>query len=72
VIAFEDSELNEWLMRTIEEGHGQFLSALAEAAVVACPEDYSLVRPVLISLKRKYCLIDSSVRKPDARSKAGT
>ena len=71
MIAFEDSELNEWLMRTIEEGPGQFLSALAEAVVVACPEDYSLVRPVLISLKRKYCL-GSSLRKPDARSKAGT
>jgi hypothetical protein len=56
VIAFDDTELNEWLMQAIEEGSGQFLPALAEAAVIACAEDYFLVRPVLINLKRKYCV----------------
>jgi hypothetical protein len=54
VIAFEDTELAEWLMQAIEERFGQFLTALAEAATIACPEDYFLVRPVLIALKRKY------------------
>jgi hypothetical protein len=54
VIAFDDTELNEWLMQAIEEGSGQFLPALAEAAVIACAEEYCLVRPVLINLKRKY------------------
>jgi len=34
VIAFDDTELNEWLMQAIEEGSGQFLPALAEAAVI--------------------------------------
>jgi hypothetical protein len=31
-----------------------FPATLAEAAADACAEDYSLVRPVLIDLKRKY------------------
>ena len=34
MIAFDDTELNEWLMQAIEEGSGQFLPALAEAAVI--------------------------------------
>jgi hypothetical protein len=53
VIAFDDKELNEWLMQATEERTGQFLPALAEAAVIACAEDYCLGRPVLIDLKRK-------------------
>jgi hypothetical protein len=56
MIAFEDDELNEWLIEAVADGCGQFLPALAEAAVVACAEDYSLVRPMLIDLKRKYRL----------------
>lgn len=60
VIAFDDTELNEWLMQAIEESSGQFLPALAEAAVVACAEDYFLVRPVLIDLKRKYTSVRTS------------
>ena len=60
LIAFEDTELNEWLIEAIADGSGQFLPALAEAAVVACAEDYSLVRPVLIDLKRKYCFANSA------------
>jgi hypothetical protein len=52
LIAFEDGELSEWLINTIEDAPGQFLSALAEAAVIARAEEYYLVRPVLIHLKR--------------------
>ena len=56
VIAFEDSELIEWLIEQVVEGSGGFLSALAETTIAACPEDYSLLRPALMSLKRKYLL----------------
>jgi hypothetical protein len=63
VIAFDDTELNEWLMQAIEEGSGQFLPALAEAAVIACAEDYCLVRPVLIDLKRKYSFASPAGRQ---------
>jgi hypothetical protein len=59
LIAFEDNELNEWLIEAIADGTEQFLPALAEAAVVASDEDYSLVRPVLIDLMRKYRLASS-------------
>ncbi|MGB7438659.1 MAG: hypothetical protein WBR26_03820 [Candidatus Acidiferrum sp.] len=62
MIAFEDSELHEWLMQVIEEDSGQFLAALAEAAVTACPEDYSLVRPALMDLRDKYCFVSSSAQ----------
>jgi hypothetical protein len=64
VIAFEDSELSEWLIQAIEEDPGQFLRALAEAAVIACPEDYCLVRPVLIRLKRRYGFSEASAKEP--------
>jgi hypothetical protein len=64
MIAFDDSELSEWLMQAIDEDSGQFLRALAEAAVIACPEDYCLVRPVLIRLKRKYGFSEASAKEP--------
>jgi hypothetical protein len=72
MIAFDDPELNEWLMQAIEEGSGQFLSALAEAALIACAEDYLLVRPVLISLKRTYGFASPAARYPaDGDSREG-
>ena len=61
--AFDDSELSEWLIQSIEEAPSQFLRALAEAAVTACPEDYSLVRPGLVRLKRKYCLASAPAKE---------
>jgi hypothetical protein len=70
LIAFEDNELNEWLIEAIADSSGQFLPALAEAAVVACAEDYSLVRPVLIDLKRKYRFA-SSARETDYATTSG-
>ena len=63
VIALEDNELNEWLIQAIEEGSTGFISALAEAVVIACPEDYLLVRPVLMSLKGKYRSMGLSVKE---------
>src|SRR5580700_4674005 len=71
-IAFDDAELNEWLMQAIEEGSGQFLPALAEAALMACAEDYLLVRPVLINLKRKYSFASPAGRyQADGDSREG-
>jgi hypothetical protein len=54
LIAFEDTELNDWLMDLIADGSGSFLSTLAEAVVTADAEDYSIIRPRLIELKRKH------------------
>lgn len=71
MIAFEDSELSEWLIQAIEEGPGQFLRALAEAAVIACPEDYCLVRPVLIRLKRKYGFSEASAEESGPPTRDG-
>ena len=60
VIAFDDAELNEWLLQAIEENNGEFISAMAEAVVMACAEDYTLVRPALMRLKRKYRVVSST------------
>jgi hypothetical protein len=55
LIAFDDTEVSDWLMDLIEDGSKNFLSAFAEAVVTADAEDYSVIRPGLIELKRKYC-----------------
>ena len=60
VIAFDDAELNEWLLQAIEENRGEFLSSLAEAMLSAGAEDYTLVRPALMRLKRKYRVVNST------------
>jgi hypothetical protein len=52
--AFDDRELSEWVMTLGEERSGHFLCALAEAVMKADPEDYSVIRPALMNLKRKY------------------
>jgi len=54
VAAFEDRMLNGWLLELIAEQSPSFLSFLAEAVVTASPEDYSLIRPGLFDLKRRY------------------
>jgi len=53
-IAFDDSELRDWLIDLIEDGSQEFLRALAEAVLTADAEDYVVIRPVLIDLKRKH------------------
>ena len=55
LIAFDDTEVSDWLMDLIEDGSKNFLSAFAEAVVTADAEDYSVIRLGLIELKRKYC-----------------
>ncbi len=70
MIAFEDAELNDWLIQAIEEGPGQFLPALAEAVVTASPEDYSLLRPALMSLRRRYCFVSANPITKTTRSRS--
>lgn len=66
-IAFDDAELNEWLMQAIEESSEQFLPALAEAALVACAEEYCLLRPALINFKRRYSFASPAERQTKQR-----
>jgi hypothetical protein len=54
LIAFDDKELSAWVMRLGEERSGRFLFALAEAVMKADADDYSLIRPALLDLKRKH------------------
>jgi len=74
LIAFDDSELSNWLMDLIEVQPRKFLGALAEAVVAADAEDYRLIRPALVTLKHKYCSADkespvySQLNRPKTRS----
>jgi hypothetical protein len=52
--AFEDDELRNWLMECIVNGSENFLCAVAEAAVAANAEDYLVIRPALLALRRKH------------------
>ncbi len=54
LIAFDDKELSTWVMRLGEERSGRFLCALAEAVMKADADDYSVIRPALLDLKRKH------------------
>lgn len=54
LIAFDDNEIGEWLIKLAENRSGQFLYALSEAVMKANDEDYSIIRPALMNLKRKY------------------
>ena len=62
LIAFDDSELSDWVLTLGEERSGRFLCALAEAVMKADPEEYSVIRPALVNLKRKYAESD---QEPD-------
>lgn len=67
VIALDDTELGAWVMALGAERSGHFLCALAEAVMKADAEDYSVIRPALMNLKRKYPDPDSvPERIPDA------
>jgi hypothetical protein len=52
--AFDDDELRNWLMECIAEGSELFLCAIAEAAIAAIAEDYLVIRPALLELRRKH------------------
>jgi hypothetical protein len=49
----DDPELLEWLAKANQSGGG-FVSALSRAALVADDENYIILRPVLMQIRRKY------------------
>ena len=49
----DDRELLEWLSKANQDGGG-FLSSIARAALVADFENYPLMRPMLLVLRKKY------------------
>jgi hypothetical protein len=49
----DDGELLEWLCNADQTGGG-FIGALARAALVADWENYPLLRPVLVEMRKKY------------------
>lgn len=53
-IAFDDIELADWLMDLIADGPENFLQALAEAVVTANADDYGVIRPALVELRRRH------------------
>lgn len=49
-----DPDIHDWLRWTSESGEApSFVQAIAEAAFLADMADYSLLRPVLLELKRR-------------------
>jgi hypothetical protein len=55
----DDSELLEWLVNAREKGGG-FVAALADAALVADWENYPILRPVLLDMRKKYPQYEAS------------
>ena len=53
-VALDDPELNSWLLELIADPSPSFLSAIAKAVLTANLEDYAVVRPCLIRLRKKY------------------
>jgi len=53
-VALDDPELNSWLLELIADPSPSFLSAIAEAVLTANLEDYAVVRPCLIRLRKKH------------------
>lgn len=54
LIAFDDEQLSNWLMECVAGGSENFLCAVAEAALAANAEDYLVIRPGLLELRRKH------------------
>ena len=50
----DNREISEWLTAIGSAGPGDFLCALSEVVLKADDEDYSIIRPALMNLKRKY------------------
>jgi hypothetical protein len=49
----DDPELLEWLSNANQHGGG-FIASLARAALVADWENYPVLRPVLLEMRKKY------------------
>lgn len=55
LILFDDAEVSEWLLRLTDSSAGQFLHALSAAVLKATDEEYAIIRPALMDLKRRHC-----------------
>lgn len=49
----DDPELLEWLANAHRTGGG-FVSSLASAALRADPENYAIMRPMILQMREKY------------------
>jgi len=49
----DDPELLEWLAKANQDGGG-FISSVARAGLVADHENYPLIRPLLVVMRKKY------------------
>jgi hypothetical protein len=49
----DDPELLEWLAKAAQEG-GSFVQGIASAALHADPQNYALIRTLLLVLRQKY------------------
>jgi hypothetical protein len=54
LILFDDVEMSEWLLKLTDNSSGQFLHALSDAVLKATDEEYAIIRPALMDLKRKH------------------
>ena len=50
-------------MELIEDSSPQFLSRLAEAAILANPEEYAILRPGLLLLKRRQITLPATINR---------
>ena len=55
----DDPELLEWLAKAKQDGGG-FVSSIANAGLVADHDNYPIIRPVLIAMRRKYIAYEPS------------
>jgi hypothetical protein len=66
----DDPELLEWLAKANQFG-GSFISSIARAGLVADHENYPLIRPLLIEMRKKYPAYEpSDAVKQEVRQKA--
>jgi hypothetical protein len=56
----DDPELLEWLAKADQDGGG-FVRSVARAALVADPENYPLIRPLVLALRQKYPVYGKTV-----------
>lgn len=63
MLANDDPELSDWLFNAQMQGGG-FVSAISAAGLRADVDNYRIIRPALLELKKKYPDYD---RPPDLR-----
>lgn len=67
----DDPELLEWLAKASQDGGG-FVGSVARAGLVADFENYPLIRPLLMTLRRKYPQYEpSDAVKQEIRDRVG-